>query len=86
MVVVEPWGMPFELAPSEALRVRFAVTLGASIEIESEANQETLWAPPGSTVRVYKSDELIYSSDVPVPDVPDGSSTREFLQTVFGNA
>lgn len=85
VVAIEPWGMAIELPPAESVHVRVRAPHGGTVEVESDTNSETVWAPPGSTVEVFKASELIYSSDVPVPDIPPGSSTRDFLKMVLGS-
>ena len=83
-LVIEPWGVAL-LVPagrSYLLRARSATTRG-NLDIDRDPEQVTVYGWPGSVVDVFDDGRIVESLTMVVPEVPAGTSVREFLDLMF---
>jgi hypothetical protein len=79
-VVVEPWGMPYDVAPDETAEITFrGPDPDSKVEIATEAGLVTVWGWGGSTCEVFREGTSIGRHDNEVLASPPGVSTREVM-------
>jgi len=82
MLMLEPSGMCLELPAGEELVIE--AMADDDPELELDGDDVTVYVGAGAEVRVLRGDQELYSSfGNPVPELPPGMSTRDFL-TVIG--
>lgn len=84
LLILEPWATEYVLGPMESLIISLESDDPGSLEMEELEDSTTLYAWPGSTAKVYKGSELVDELGR-VPGVPEGTSTRTFLQLILGS-
>jgi|RhiMetdeSRZDD1v2_1073273.scaffolds.fasta_scaffold332878_4 hypothetical protein len=85
---LEPWGDQFTMPPGAGFEVVARGPQGGTLEVESASDYIVVWGWVGSVLRVFhEGNELTIGMDqsLPVPAVPPGQSTREFLSKLLGD-
>ena len=80
LLIIEPWATEYVLGPTESLTISLESDESGALEKEELEDSTT----PGSTAKIYKGSELMDELGR-VPGVPEGASTRTFLQLILGS-
>lgn len=83
VVWAEPWAFALEVPPYSALLFESDSEQQGSYEI-IDSDGPVIFAWPGANLRVTRDAELVYETDLRFPSVPQGMTTRQFLELVFG--
>src|SRR5215212_11134296 len=85
---LEPWGEQLEMAAGVTFTVTAEAERQGSFEVEHGEDEVTLWAWPGSVVKLFcEGAEVGVSAGrerPAAPAVPDGQSVSSFLRAVLG--
>jgi hypothetical protein len=54
------------------------------LEVTKDAGVVAVYGWQGSTMRVYRGEELVEDFSTPVPKVPPRQSMRSFIESLFG--
>jgi hypothetical protein len=81
----EPWGDGFTLSSGLVAELRATSTLPGELEIVKETDYTTVYAWPGSTLRIVVNGEVVYDFSIAVPDTPDGLTMKGFVKALFGD-
>lgn len=84
VLVLEPWGMPLELALGQHVEVTGRATQAGHLHLEHRVDALVVWGWPSSTVEVRGQSGVLFSCSVPVPGVPPGRTVAGFLKGVLG--
>src|SRR5829696_7478573 len=84
ILVIEPWGDELSLEPGTTYTLTLTNIGQENPEIELIDGAVVVWAAYGSLVNVVQGDNLLLEEKAHFPKPPLGKSTREFLQSVFG--
>jgi hypothetical protein len=82
--VIEPWGDVYTLPPGKSFVISFRGPWGVP-EVSISENCITVFGWPGSAFRLTRDDDELRDWSQAVPDVPDGMTTRQFLDTMLGS-
>jgi len=75
-LVIEPWASQVMLAPNQMYEIVAKAPAVGSLHVDFGAAQITIYAWPGSTLRVLKDGEPIVECSIPVPSIPPGTRMR----------
>ncbi|MBZ4411618.1 hypothetical protein K8640_25710 [Myxococcus sp. XM-1-1-1] len=85
-LVMEPWGMPYTVQPGGRLDIACEGPEEGELQVKRQAEGHvTLFAWAGATYRVLEGGKEVDSNDLPVPGLPPGLSTKQFVETLFGS-
>jgi hypothetical protein len=83
-VVIEPYGDVLSLQAGESLEVVAEGRRPGEFEtVNDDPGVVTIYTWPSSTCVVYQAEKVVADYSIPVPDVPDGSTTRSFVDLLF---
>lgn len=80
----EPWGEGFRLSPDSVAELRATSTFPGELEIDKQPDHTTVYAWPGSTLKVLVNGEVVHDFSIAVPDVPAGLDIKSFVKSMFG--
>jgi hypothetical protein len=80
----EPWAEGFRLSPGSAAELRAISSHPGKLEIDHQPDHTTVYAWPGSTLKVLVNDVVVHDFTIAVPDVPAGMDVKSFVKTLFG--
>ena len=75
LLVVEPWGEPYEIPPGGIADVVACGPEGDSLEIAIDGRAVTLWGWPGSRVNVVDKTDVAGERSLPKPRVPHDTNS-----------
>jgi len=83
-VIIEPHGDVLSLVPGGSLEIVAESPTEGEIELVSTSPQSiTIYTWPSSTCKVYQGSTVVRDYPFPVPGVPDGVTTRAFVDRMF---
>ena len=82
-IMLEPWAPVFLVEIGETLRLIGVSPVAGGFEGTREGNFITLYGWEGSTVKVYKGEDLIEDCSTAFPSLSNGMSPREFVDWMF---
>lgn len=83
VVCFEPWGMCHQLLPGQSFRVVAASSIEGQLEIEQGSAAISVYGWQGSTMRVYRGEELIDEFSTEVPAFPPGMTAKSLIELLF---
>jgi hypothetical protein len=79
----EPDGMPIEVPPGKSVRIVCRGDLEGSLEIHHSESGPVVFGWTTSRAEIFVDEALVYASAQPMPPLPPGMSTKQFLGRVF---
>ena len=81
---LEPYGEAFTFEPGASFKIVAEGEQPGELEVvRDKADVITVYTWSGSTCAVYQNDQLLRDYPFPVPPVPEGLSTRRFVEKLF---
>jgi hypothetical protein len=84
MVCIEPWGDVLNLKPRSSFSIVAESPLEGELDVVRQDDGDcTVYAWTGSTCKVFCDDQIVQAYLYPVPGLPPGWSTRNFVERIF---
>ena len=81
---IEPWAESIVVPPGKQLRISGRSDQDGAFEVKWTASGVVVYGWPGSTITVYDGNVVMRVCDIPVPEIPSGTSVKGFVSAVFG--
>lgn len=83
-IIIEPVCFDYEIQPGEKIRIEGQSDIEGKFEIEEYDGTKVIWQWDGSTLKVFINDVLDLDFDTPIPISPQGKSSKDFVNLLFG--